>query len=116
MKPMKYFAAHRLWKWNREEILSICRFGLDGENHFVQATEPLDCEMERTEWIGGLVLVAPACFPRRDGESFAEYRLRLMEEWKTLDENTCSVLFAYHFVPFDIQNMEFLPSTRIFRL
>lgn len=115
MKPMRYFAAHRVWIWNRNEMLGICRVGVDDETRCVKSVEPFDGEVERTEWLGGLIAVAPGCPPRFEGEPFARYKARALSEWSSVEADS-SPLYAYHFSSFDVSAMEFHPSARIVRL
>lgn len=114
---MEYFAAHRIWIWNHEEVLVRGRIGVDGADRHVVTVERLDGEMERTIWLGGLIILAPCCMPRLPEESFSGYMERNAEEGRfVVHEDNVLSLFAYHAYPFNVPEMEFLPSTRIVRL
>lgn len=113
---MRYFAAHRAWIASSDRLLSMCRIGITDTTHRVLSVETFESETEQTEWIGGLILVAPLCPERLSQETFAEYRQRMISELESVDGTHSTPLSAYHFVPFNVTDMEFLPSTRIVRL
>ena len=110
---MKRFAVHRLWVWDRSEVCGLSLVEVDEVSHIVSAVRPLACETERTEWIGGFVIVAPQCTSPLSGESFDAYRKRLLSEWDSAEYRSSHSLYAYHFSPFNVVDMDFPAVSRM---
>lgn len=111
MKSMIYYASHYLWHAGQNRLFRMQRIGLEASSHHFVSMEPLEEEVRQTQWLGGLVVLAP-CQPEvREGEPFPHFCLRVSQS-VTGGES----LYAFHVTGFDLQAMKFTSKSRLVRL
>lgn len=108
---MKYYASHYLWHAGQNQLFRMQRIGLDASSHVFLSMESLEEEIHQTQWLNGLIILAP-CQPEvREGESFHDFCQRLVP-LVTGGE----ALYAFHVSGFNLQKMEFTSRSRLQRL
>lgn len=105
---MKRFAAHRVYVASSRVTLPLHVVEVNDSNRVCRIF-PLRCETARTEWLGGMMVVASYFPPREPDESFAAYTARLSRfrgVWQQVARIT----------PFNLSDSEFTPESRIIPL
>lgn len=110
---MRYYAAHRIWLTGHEEMLSMCRVGVDADHHVV-LVEPFEGEPRQTEWLGGIIIVSPVLPEREADEGFFRFCDRLRTSIGSC--TSMGTMYAFHVSPFRVREMEFAPESRFRRL
>ena len=75
---MRRYAAHTVWK--SEEPPEHMQVVEVDDSHRVTAVYPLHEELPRTEWVKGIILIAPAFPPLGRRESLHAYWKRLEKQ------------------------------------
>lgn len=104
---MKRFAANRVYKVSDQSLQRNQVVEVDECTHEVLSIFTLEEEIRHTEWLGGIIIVAPACPARIDGEKFESFLTRLSAFSNSLP------LHAYHITAFDVNSMEFTVGSRM---
>ena len=108
---MIYYASHYLWHAGQNRLFRMQRIGLEASSHRFVSMEPLKEEVRQTQWLGGLVVLAPCQPEMREGEPFPHFCLRVSQ---SVAEG--ETLYAFHVPGFNLQAMEFTPESRLVRL
>lgn len=108
---MKYYASHYLWHAGQDKLFRMQRIGLDASSHVFLSMEPLEEEVRQTQWLNGLIVLAPFHPEPREGESFRDFCLRIARSVEA-----GGTWYAFHVSGFDLQLMEFASRTRLVRL
>ena len=108
---MIYYASHYLWHAGQNRLFRMQRIGLEASSHRFVSMEPLEEEVRQTQWLGGLVVLAPCQLERREGEPFPHFCLRVSQSVAGEE-----ALYAFHVPGFDLQAMEFTSRSRLVRL
>lgn len=108
---MKYYASHYLWHAGQNQLFRMQRIGLDVSSHVFLSMESLEEEVRQTQWLNGLIILAPCRTERRKGESFLDFCQRVSQSVAGREE-----LYAFHVSDFDLRKMEFTSRSRLQRL
>lgn len=108
---MRRYAAHTVWR--SEALPEHMQVVEVDDAHRVTAVYPLCKELPHTEWVKGIILIAPAFPPLERRESLHTY-------WKRLEHFNRHLMFselhACRLEEFDVVTQEFTPSTRLVQL
>ena len=76
---MKRFAARRIYLSSEQRMLDLHVVELD-DSGIVRTVFPLREEISHTEWVSGIIVIAPGFPPRRPEEPFSGYADRLRSQ------------------------------------
>ena len=107
---MKRLAAHRVLIATTGELLSLQVVVTEGGS---VSWHPLAGEEPFTEMLGGLLVVAPCPVRLMPGESFAQFRIRLVAEAARIASSGWEV---YWVTPFRVADERLLPGSRCIKL
>lgn len=105
---MKRFAARRIYLSNEQRMLDLHVVELD-DSGIVRTVFPLREEISHTEWVSGIIVIAPGFPPRRPEEPFSGYADRLRSQ-------PAAPLHAVRIAPFNLSATEFTPHSRVIPL
>lgn len=115
---MRRFASHRVCFLHTGEILKKQVVEIDEISGVVLSVYPFVEEISFTEWLGGIILLSDVAPERCGSESFETFTGRFVQKHHTEDgnmkDNLC--LKAYFITEFNLQQMEFMPQSRIISL
>lgn len=105
---MKRFAARRIYLSSEQRMLDLHVVELD-DSGIVRTVFPLREEISHTEWVSGIIVIAPGFPPRRPEEPFSGYADRLRSQ-------PAEPLHAVRIAPFNLSATEFTPRSRVIPL